>query len=84
MTPFGCVPFVLATFNGTKDKYGCLIEYNSVSYNHGRQVLGVTEYLRETYRDASFTFLDYYGAYYYFVEHNFEFGIYSFIYKLHF
>ncbi|KAH7285693.1 hypothetical protein KP509_33G041300 [Ceratopteris richardii] len=64
ITPLGCSPSLLAFFpSGAKDRNGCLIDLNTLSFEHGQRLLRLVYELRATYHDARFVFFDYYGAY---------------------
>lgn len=64
ITPLGCSPSLLANFPlAAKDSNGCLQGLNTLSYNHGTSLSNLVISLRATYTNATFTFVDYYGAY---------------------
>lgn len=64
ITPLGCEPSLLATYHvSAMDSDGCLMDYNSVAYEHSMSLLDEVKRLRATHPDANFVFADYYGAY---------------------
>ncbi|MCO5559232.1 hypothetical protein L7F22_012827 [Adiantum nelumboides] len=75
ITPLGCSPAMLTNFDGVKDDYGCLEEYNYASYQHGVHVQEEMASLRVLYPDATFGFMNMYGAYDYVFRHNEMFGM---------
>ncbi|MCO5583631.1 hypothetical protein L7F22_037544 [Adiantum nelumboides] len=60
----GCSPSLLSP-NPTlpKDNNGCIIDFNTVSNAHGAQLLALVNDLRSLHPDATFTLLNYNGAY---------------------
>ncbi|MCO5560591.1 hypothetical protein L7F22_014206 [Adiantum nelumboides] len=64
ITPLGCSPSLLSP-NPTlpRDSNGCIIDFNAISDAHGAQLLALVNDLRSLHPDATFTLLDYNGAY---------------------
>ncbi|MCO5602602.1 hypothetical protein L7F22_056736 [Adiantum nelumboides] len=63
--PLGCSPSILSgNPTGPKDSNGCLQEFNAISVAHGMQLFSLVNGLRSKHSDATFAFLDYYGAFY--------------------
>eukprot|EP00250_Pteridium_aquilinum_P021826 c25237_g1_i1 orf=399-1541(+) len=74
LTPFGCSPFLLTLLDGSKDNDGCLQDYNLVASSHGEMVQDMLTRLRLIYPHATFSFMDYFGAYSHVVKNNDKFG----------
>ncbi|MCO5555610.1 hypothetical protein L7F22_009155 [Adiantum nelumboides] len=64
ITPLRCSPSLLSP-NPTlpRDGNGCITDFNSISNAHGVQLLGLVNDLRSLHPHATFTLLDYNGAY---------------------
>ncbi|KAH7420406.1 hypothetical protein KP509_13G006400 [Ceratopteris richardii] len=76
LPPVGCAPVLLATMRmPARDKYGCLQDVNSLSYDHNVQLLATVEGLRSTYPDAYFVLADYYGAFVHLLQNKAAYGI---------
>ncbi|MCO5557104.1 hypothetical protein L7F22_010660 [Adiantum nelumboides] len=63
--PIGCIPAALSAFksNASRDGNGCIPELNAISDTHASQLLSTANDLRSRHADATYTFLDFNGAY---------------------
>ncbi|MCO5597063.1 hypothetical protein L7F22_051137 [Adiantum nelumboides] len=62
--PIGCIPAALSAFkSNARDGNGCIPELNAISDAHASQLLSTVNDLRSRHADATFTFLDFSGAY---------------------
>lgn len=73
--PLGCSPFQLVRFpNDAKDSFGCLQDLNALSYKHSSELLKLVHDLRGAHPDATFVFVDYYGAYIHVLQNSGSYG----------
>ena len=73
----GCQPIFLFLFqarNFPKDSHDCLAPLNEIDRVHAEQVLALVNELGDLHPDATYTFLDLYGANVYVMDHADELG----------
>ncbi|MCO5602480.1 hypothetical protein L7F22_056612 [Adiantum nelumboides] len=76
LPPLGCSPSLLAgNAMSVKDRYSCLRDINTLSHNHGVQVLAMVNNLRSLYPKANFIYTDYYGAFNHVIEDSASYGL---------
>ncbi|MCO5614208.1 hypothetical protein L7F22_068488 [Adiantum nelumboides] len=75
--PIGCIPAALSTYLlSARDDNGCIPELNTVASEHASQLVSAINDLRTRHPDATFTFLDFYGAYNQLLELSASLGLY--------
>ena len=71
----GCLSSTLSTFlNMTRDFRGCAIAVDDICKNSRQQTLAMLNELHELHPDANYTFVDFYAATHYIIDHAEQFG----------
>ena len=71
----GCQPRFLFVYSDfPKDSHDCLAPLNEIDRVHAEQVLALVNELGDLHPDATYTFLDLYGANVYVMDHADELG----------
>ena len=71
----GCHPAALFVYpDFLRDTHGCLAPQNEIARVHAQQLLALVNELGDLHPDATYTFLDLYGATLYVMDHADELG----------